>query len=476
MSCDLDVAVVGAGISGLGTAWALARRGVRVALLEKRHSAGGRIFSERHGGFLMEHGPNALISPAPATESLIRDLALGDERIDRGGGVRHRYLVRDGLAHALPLDPLEFFASGFFSLRARLRLLAEPFVAPQARDESVADFARRRLGRELLDYLVDPLVGGLQAGDPERLGVTATFPHLKRMERESGSIVRGLLRARMLRRKGRGSLDPRQRMLFSFRGGMAALPAALAAGLGERVQLGMQVEKLVPERGGWRLAVSRCGVAQSVRARAVVVALPAYAAAKLLQSIDAAVADAVRAIEHPPLAVVFLGYPAGAITHPLDGLGVLMPRIEHRGVLGMLFSSTLFAGRAPKGHVAITAYVGGAREPELAAASPAELVRRVDEEMRRLFGARRKPIHARVRYWRAGLPQPGVGHAERIGGLRALEHALPGIFVTGNYLNGVSTAACIDEAFAVAGRVSANLARHVATAAREAGDLAVLVA
>ncbi len=476
MSCDLDVAVIGGGISGLGTAWALARRGIRVALFEKHHTVGGRIFSQRQGGFLMEHGPNALISPAPATEKLICDLALGDERIDRGSGVRHRYLVRDGRAHALPLDPLRFFASGFFSLGARLRLLAEPFIAARAQDESVADFARRRLGREFLDYLVDPLVGGLQAGDPERIGVAAVFPHLKRMERESGSIVRGLLRARMSRGWVRGSLDPRQRMLFSFREGMGALPAALAVWLGERIRLGVRVDRVVPARGAFRLAVSRAGIAQTVRARAVVIALPAYAAAKLIQPIDAAVADAARAIAHPPLAVVFLGYSERDITHPLDGLGVLMPRIEHRGVLGMLFSSTLFNGRAPKGHVAITAYVGGAREPELAAASPDELVHRVDDDMRQLFGARGKPIHARVRYWRAGLPQPGVCHAERIGGLRALEHALPGIFVTGNYLNGVSTAACIDEAFAVAGRVSASLARHVATAARGAGDLDVRVA
>lgn len=448
MGTDLDVAVIGGGISGLSAAWTLAGAGLRVRLFEKRHTVGGRIVSERASGFLMEHGPNALVAPAPGAEQLITGLSLCASRIERGDRVRHRYLVRDGRARALPLDPLRFFGSGFFSLGARLRLLAEPFIAPNPDDETIARFAERRFGSEFLDYVVDPLVGGLYAGDPAGLSVAAVFPQLKRLERDSGSIVGGLLRAR-LRRGGPSVSDPRRRSLFSFRDGLATLPRALGIALGDSIVTGAGVSALRPARLGFRLRVS----GRDVTAASVVIALPAYAAATLLQRLDPQAAHAAAGIAHPPLAVVFLGYPADAFRHPLDGLGVLMPRVERRGVLGMLFSSTLFERRAPDGHVALTAYVGGARQPELANLAPREMAAMVHDEIRSLLGARAAPILSRVRYWRYGLPQPGLDHAQRIARLRTLEASLPGFFVAGNYLNGVSTAACVDEALAVARRV-----------------------
>lgn len=448
MGCDLHVAVIGGGISGLSAAWALSRAGLRVTLFEKRHAVGGRILSERTGGFLMEHGPNLLVAPAPGAERLVAALGLATARIERGARVRHRYIVRDGRARALPLDPLRFVASSFFSLGARLRLLAEPFVAPNLADETVARFAARRFGREFLDYIVDPLVGGLYAGDPERLSAEAIFPQLKRLERESGSIAGGLLHAR-LRSAGPKAFDPRRRNLYSFRDGLATLPRELAVELGAAIVTGARVRAIRPTRSGFRLDVER----NTVSAQSVVVALPAYAAASLLQPIDGAAAQAASEIAHPPLAVAFLGYRAADVAHPLDGLGVLMPRVECRSVLGMMFSSTLFEGRAPPGHVALTAYVGGARQPDLAQLAPEAMAAVVHDEVRSLLGARSAPVFARVRYWRYGLPQPGVDHAQRVGRLRTLEEALPGLFITGNYLNGVSTAACIDAAFTVAQRI-----------------------
>lgn len=460
MGTDLDVAVVGGGISGLSTAWALARAGVRVSVFEKRHAVGGRIVSERTGGFLMEHGPNALVSPAVGAETLISGLALSSARVQRGARVRQRYLVRGGHAHALPIAPLRFFTSRFFSLRGRLRLLAEPFIAPFPGDESVADFARRRFGREFLDYVVDPLIGGLQAGDPEQLSLAAVFPQLKRMERESGSVSGALLRAR-LRRGSAGSFDPRRRQLFSFRDGLATLPRALAGAPGIRVVTGAHVIAVRPVPGGFRLRIGD----RDLSARAVVVALPAYAAAMLLRPLDPAAADAAAGILHPPLAVAFLGYREADLAHPLDGLGVLAPRIERRNFLGMLFSSSLFEGRAPAGHVALTAYVGGARQPELAGLAPARLAALVHDEVRDLLGARGDPVLSRVRYWRYGLPQPGLDHSARIARLRALEADMPGLFVTGNYFGGVSTVACIDQALAVAGRVLAEVGRMPASPA-----------
>lgn len=462
------IAVVGAGISGLTAAHSLAAAGHDVVVLDRRQAPGGRICTERREGFLVEHGPNSLMSPAPGAESLIETLGLDHDRIERGERVRHRYLVRNGRVHALPLDPLGFFSSGFFSLAGRLRLLAEPFIPAEAKDESVAEFVRRRFGRELLDYVFDPLVGGIYAGDPERLSVSALFPQLKRLERAHGSIVRGVLAAR--RSDLTGKFDPRRRRLFTFRNGMGSLPDRLVRSLSGRVHFGVRVEAVAPMRvGGFRLDVRESDVLSALRVASVVVALPAYAAARVVQPLSADVAASLAAIDHPPLAVVALGYRAGDVDHPLDGLGVLTPTVERRSVLGVLFSSTLFAGRAPPGHVLLTAYVGGARQPDLALLPREQLQHLVAQEARDLLGVRGEAVFSTVRYWRRGLPQPDLGHDRRIAALRGLETEWPGLFVTGNYVAGVSAAACIDAAQAVASRAADFLAARGTGTAPTAG-------
>ena len=452
-----NIAVIGAGVSGLTVAHALARAGHDVLVLDRRQAPGGRIHTERRDGFLVEHGPNSMISPAPAAETLVEALGLGRERIARSENVRQRYLVRGGRVRGLSLNPVGFFSSGFFSLRARVRLLAEPFIDPEPADESVADFVRRRFGRELLDYVFDPLVGGLYAGDAETLSMAALFPQLKRMERQHGSVVRGILAAR---RSGLdGKFDPRRRTLFSFANGMGSLPEHLMQALSGRVRFGTRVEAIEPLRGGFRLRIREGDHLSALCARCVVVALPAYAAGRALQPLSAEVGSALATIEHPPLSVVALGFRAKDVAHPLDGLGVLTPTIEKRKVLGVLFSSTLFAGRAPDAHALLTAYVGGARQPELAQLPREALERLVAEEARDLLGVRGEPVFSSVRYWRQGLPQPDLGHGLRLEALRALEAEWPGIFVTGNYVSGVSTGACIDAAQAAACRADALLRR-----------------
>nr|WP_172600443.1 protoporphyrinogen oxidase [Sulfurivermis fontis] len=450
MRWDKDVVVVGAGISGLAVAHTLAGHGRDVTLIERDTRVGGRMHTEARGGFLLEHGPNALIAPAAGAETLIAAAGLTEQRIMRGAEVRHRYLARDGHLHALPIDPAGFFLSSFFTLRGRLRLLAEPFITARHDDESIAAFIRRRFGRELLDYVFDPLVGGLYAGDPERLSIDAVFPHLKAMERNHGSVLRGVLARHRLGR----AFDPQRRSLFSLRHGLGSLPAALAQGLGLRVLTGTRLDAISPlPDGGFRLRLSGQGRDTTLSAAQVVLALPAYAAARVLAPLDDTTAARLAGIDHPPLAVAFLGYRRDTIEHPLDGLGALMPKAEKRDVLGMLFSSTLFNGRAPQGHALLTAYVGGTRQPDLAGLPREELLQRVEHEARDLLGARAAPVLRHVRYWQRCLPQPGMDHAQCIAAVRALEQQWPGLHITGNYLGGVSTVACIDAAMTTAERV-----------------------
>lgn len=393
-----------------------------------------------------------MMSPVPGAEELIASLGLGGERIFKGSGVRHRYLVRDGRAHALPLDPLGFFSSSFFSARGRLRMLAEPFVRRGPVDESVADFVRRRFGRELLDYVFDPLVGGIYAGNPENLSMMALLPRLKQLEQRYGSVVRGVAAKVFGGMDSR--FDPRRRNLFSFEQGMSSLPRRLAVELGARVWSGVRVEGLRAEvGGGFRLSLRERDAQSTLHVDGVVVALPAYAAAKVLAPLAPPVGEALAEIKHPPMAVVALGYRRGQVAHPLDGLGVLTPTVEHRKVLGFLFSSTLFAHRSPDGNILLTAYVGGARQPELARLPRDELIAMVRSEAADLLGASAEPVFDSLRYWRQGLPQPDLGHVGRIESLHRLEQEHPGLVVTGNYVAGVSTAACIDAALAAATRV-----------------------
>ena len=438
-----DVVVIGGGISGLTAARLLRGEGHDVAVFDQGDIAGGRMRSERINGFLMEHGANSILGPAPAAEELIAALDLDGEKIARGSAARNRYLVRAGVARALPVDPCGFFMSGFFTVAGRLRLLMEPFATARSDDETIAAFARRRLGREMLDYVMDPLAGGLYAGDPEQLSVSAVFPRLKELERRFGSVILGALRSRCKRR------------LFSFREGLGTLPRVLATQLAGSLYPGHRVEAVRRGPGGrFRVLVRSGAAARLIMADSVVIALPAYAAAEVLGGLDAPLAEALAEIGHPPLSVVFLGYRASAIAHPLDGPGVLMPGVEKRGVLGILFSSTLFPGRAPLHHVALTAFVGGARQPQLALLAPHELAALAQREVRDLLGARAAPEVMRTRQWRRGLPQPGVDHAARLARIAASESEHAGLFLTGNYFSGVSTAACIEQAFSTARRAS----------------------
>jgi len=432
------------------------RHGQDVVVLDRRAEPGGRIHTEQRDGFLVEHGPNSMISPAAGAEVLIGSLGLSAQRIEKGDAVRQRYLVRNGKVHPLPLDPVAFFSSSFFSLRGRLRLLAEPFICRGPRDETVAAFVRRRFGRELLDYVFDPLIGGIYAGNPEDLSMLALLPRLKQLEMRYGSVILGVVAKALSGLDPR--FDPRRRMLFSFREGMATLPRQLARSLGQRLISGIRVEEVRPGPDGrFRILMRDQARTTTMHVNGVVVALPAYAAARVLGSLAPNIEPQLATIEHPPLAVVALGYRRPQVAHPLDGLGVLTPTIERRNILGVLFSSTLFAHRAPSNKVLLTAYVGGARQPELAQLPRDELISLVRREASDLLGAHGDPVFDSVRYWRYGLPQPDLGHSTRLEALRELEEEYPGLAVTGNYVGGVSTSACIDAAVAAAQRISSQI-------------------
>ncbi len=453
----LDVAIIGGGISGLATAEELRRRGRSVAVLERQVAAGGKAFSERIHGFLMEHGPSTVGAHVPAATEWSQRLGLEAERADLSQDVRQRYMVASGRLQGMATHPLSLLTSGYLSLAARLRLLAE-VVLPRGHDddETVAEFARRRFGREFADRLVDPLVGGIYAGRADEISLRAAFPALYQLERQYRSLVLGVAA-----RRWHGGRMPGGR-LFSWRDGVATLPRALEQNLGGALRTGVVVQRLERRRQGFRMLTSE----GPLEAEAVVIATQPHVAAALIETLDPAGAGAAGAVAAPPLAVVYLGYQRRQIDHALDGLGFLAAADEGRALNGAHFCSTMFAGRAPADHVALAAYFGGARQPDLGRLPAEDLVDLAQKEFADLIGAHGEPLLARVRHWPRGLPQYGPGHAERVQDLTALSDREPGLFLTGNYFRGPSVATCLE----LAGETAAAVDGYLAGAGDSAGE------
>ncbi|HQY07043.1 MAG TPA: protoporphyrinogen oxidase, partial [Lacunisphaera sp.] len=341
-AANLPVAVLGGGITGLTAAWHLQKAGVPVVVLEAAAEPGGVIGSTREAGWLHESGPNSLLEGSPEVAELIDALGLGPRRLYAAEAAKNRYVVRAGRLVAMPSSPAAFLRTGLFSFGAKLRLLGEPWRARAAADaeESVADFVVRRLGREFLDYAVNPFVGGVYAGDPRRLSVRYGFPKLHALEQTHGSLLRGALK----RRNASGGPAGR---IMSFPDGLAELPRALAAALGAAVRPAHRVIYVRRQDGAWKVVTAGPAGISAGYFSAVMCALPADALAGVqFEDIPGAGRLAeLREIEHPPVVSVLAGYRREDVAHPLDGFGLLMPEVERRRVLGVLFSSTLFPGR-----------------------------------------------------------------------------------------------------------------------------------
>jgi len=439
-SPPLPVAVIGAGITGLTAAWHLRRAGVPVLVFEAAARCGGAIETIREGAWLHEAGPNTLLEGSAGESAMFEALGIGGRRLYAAGAAKNRYVLRRARMEPMPASPGRFLSTRLFSWRAKLGLAGEVFRprGDPGGDETVAAFTQRRLGREFLDYAVDPFVGGVYAGDPAKLSVRHAFPKLFALEREHGSLIRGAIRLR------NASGGPRGRIM-SFPEGLEELPRALAAQLGDCLRLGAPVAALGRRAGGWFVACVRAGETRREQVSSVVCALPADALARLRLESGAAPDQLapVGGIEHPPVASVFTGFRRADVAHALDGFGVLVPRVEGRRILGTLFSSTLFAGRAPDGHVALTTFVGGTRQPELALLDDAALVGLVRAELEPLLGVRAAPVFVRIHRHARAIPQYGVGFDRFEAIFAKAEASAPGLYIGGNCRDGVALSACL---------------------------------
>jgi len=450
------VAIIGGGITGLTAAFSLKQRGVPVRLIEGAPRVGGVIQSLRRGGYLAEFGPNSILETSFVVSNLVRELNLESRRIYSNPSAEKRYVVRDKKPVAVPNSASGFLKTPLFSLPAKLRVLAEPFIRPAPADaeESIAQFVQRRLGQEFLDYAIDPLVAGIYAGNPHLLSVTQAFPKLHALEQRYHSLFLGqVLGARARKRSGQVSKQDAKK--FSFDDGLQVLIDALQSRLEEEIETSSPIDSLERTEDGWLVELG----STPVECSAVLLALPSHKIASLAIRTDPKLVIASLAqVYHPPVASVVLGFRRAEVAHPLDGFGMLIPEKERFSILGAIFSSSLFPHRAPEGEVTITCYIGGARAPELPLKTSEELTRIAVQDLRTILDVRGEPTFQHVTVFRKAIPQYNVGFAKYRALMSDMELKAPGLFVAGHARDGISLSDSIVSGHGAAGRIQSYLA------------------
>ena len=430
------IAIIGAGISGLALSYALRNAGYEVVVFEARSRAGGPIHTFERDGYRIETGPHSLLMRHQSVADLLDELGLTDDIVDADANAERRFIVRNGEPVPLPSSPIEAITTPLLSKAGRLRVLAEPFIgrtAEGAIDETLASFVARRLGPEFLEYLVDPFVGGVWAGDPHRLSAQHSFPTLVELERSGGSIAIGALKKKLSKSSDDDTIP---RRLISFRDGMKSLVDALSEPLGDDLRLETPVRKLRRDDDGWRVIFARGKARRGETFDAVVSTIPPDALARLeWENVDPPrpAIDELARMPYAPCCVVSLGIERELVGHKLDGFGCLVPRVEQFHILGSLFVSSMFPGRAPDGRVLLSVFIGGARQPELCDADDQTLVEMARHDLGRLLDLRGAAEFSHITRWDRAIPQYDVGHQVFLDSIAELEEELPQIYFAGNY-------------------------------------------
>jgi oxygen-dependent protoporphyrinogen oxidase len=450
-----DVAIVGGGIAGLAAAYELHRRGLSVRVLEAGPRAGGVIATETVGGWVIDGGPDSLLVQKPAAVALCRELGIAGRLISTLTP-RTAYILRDGQLHPIaegsflgfPLKLSALAQSSVFTLGGKLRMACE-MVIPRREgdeDESIGAFVRRRFGEEAVDYLAEPLLAGIHAGDVDRLSMRALFPRLLDAERQSGSVIRAF-RALHVKPSPQGAF-------VSLPGGTGELVDAVMRALAPG-SLALSARVTDIRRTTTYTVQSDAG---PVEARAVILAAPAYVSASLLRPFDTTLAALTDAVPYASTATVAFGYQRDQIAHPMRGTGFVVPRIERSPLLAGTWVTSKWPGRAPHGHTLLRGFLGGGRDPRRLDAPDAELIDLAREELSRLLGITGDPVLTRLFRWTRQSPQYEVGHLQRVAAIDQRLASIPGMFLTGSGFRAIGIPDCIADAREAAARAAAFVA------------------
>jgi len=448
----MRIVIVGGGISGLSLAYFLLERkpDLDIAVLESDRKPGGKIWTDKVDGFLCEGGVNGFLDNRPRTLELVGKLALNSLR--SSDKARKRYIFSDKKLHLLPESPLSFFTSDILSIYGRLRIVYEIFVPRKTgNDETLADFARRRLGKEAYGKLIDPMASGIFAGDPENMSLKSCFPKVHALEAQYGSLIRGMIKLKKQARKSGKKVGPGPGgILTSFYDGMEVLVNGLNNNLGQRLKTNKKVLSVDRKNNTYTIYMSD---SSSIEAESVMVASPAHVTAEIVKDMDKQLSVSLNEIYYPSISVVCLGFKRAHIHHPLDGFGFLIPNREKRKILGTLWDSSIFPNRAPDGYVLLRSMVGGARMSDLAMEPDDVLVQIVLEELRDIMGVKAAPDFMRVYRHEKGIPQYFPGHEKRLESVFEKASKYKGFYLTGNAYRGIGVNDCIENSYNLAERV-----------------------
>ena len=459
------IAIIGGGISGLAAAHFVKRiaankgRPVQVDVFEKEVRPGGKFDARSDGGYIVEAGPNGFLDSKPWTLDLVRELGMEKELLSSDQSAARRFIYSRGRLHELKASPISFFLGGPLSIAGRLRILWEPLASatPKGKDTSLAEFAQRRLGREALERLLDPMVSGIFAGDPYRMSLRASFPRITELEEQYGGLTKAMFGIAAERKKAKrrgeeygissGPSGPGG-VLTSFREGVSQLTDRLASDMGEHIHTGAQVNRLDVVNGRLKVLTG----SGEFEADGIIVATPADRAAGILQDAAPQSSSILSQIPYSPMAIVGVGYDLNDLHEPPTGFGYLIPKVENRKILGALWTSSIFPGhRSPDGKFLIRVMVGGARDNETPFLPDEELLTTVKAELAATMGLTAEPSFFTVIRWKEAIPLYTVGHLDR---LTEAESTLPpGVVLAGNAYRGVGINDCVREAEVAAEKV-----------------------
>ncbi len=448
----MKIVIIGAGISGLSLAYFLLEKNhsLDLEIIEAEKKAGGKIWTDKTEGFICEGGVNGFLDNRAMTLELSNKLGLSPLRSN--DNARKRFIFSDGKLKMLPESPLSFFKSDLLSLYGRLRIILELFIPKGAnKDETLADFARRRLGKEAFEKLIDPMASGIFAGDPEKMSLKSCFPKVYNLEQKYGGLIKGMMKMQKEAKKtGKKVGAGPGGILTSFYGGMETLINSLTDFLGSRLKAGVPAMSIDRNNDIYTIRLSD---GSKIEANIVISAIPAFALAEITRGLDRNLSDLLNNIYYPSISVVCLGFKREKVKHSLDGFGFLIPYREGRKILGTLWDSSIFPNRAPEGYVLLRTMLGGARMSELAEQDEEKQVNIVMNELSKIMNIKAEPDLIKVFIHKRGIPQYFVNHDLKLERINSVLKNYRGFYITGNAFRGIGVNDCIENSSKLAERI-----------------------